>query len=113
MSSTSGTLLTTTLIKTPFVYKREDWFPEETSNNKFDKDVTFVRKEVRMDPEDGNLYTKEKFEDYYGDLEEWDLDSSMLLIAVVSVTLIQRKYFNRNFYRITYNYLSLNAYNNT
>ena len=59
-------------ITTPFVYKREDWFPEETSNDKFDNDVTFIRKEVRMDPKDGNLYTQEEFEDYYGGLDEWE-----------------------------------------
>ena len=56
----------------PFEYKREDWFPEEAVKQKFDQDVVFVRKEVRMDPEDGNLYTEEEFEDYYGGLEEWD-----------------------------------------
>ena len=32
----------------------------------------FIRKEVRMDQEDGNLYTQDEFKEYYGGLEEWN-----------------------------------------
>ena len=44
----------------------------DSNDLEFNQEVNFVRKEVRRDPEDDNLYTKEEFKDYYGGFTEWN-----------------------------------------
>ena len=44
----------------------------DSNDLEFNQEVNFVRKEVRRDPEDDNLYTKEEFKDYYGGFNEWN-----------------------------------------